>query len=175
MDERLESEMKAGRIGMKVWEGLPAPTFDESGGKESEKRKFPADDVVDEILAKRARMQHVESRPRDPKEDMRKLLGVLVAMQEEIQRSGRVDNSTVNRLYTEMGVSGGIAEADNLVTQLCRMLANESSSSSSGIRGGGGGGGGELSSANASFNPTPNLNQFVLWKIRSYLAILGPK
>uniref|UniRef100_A0A183EZX7 GAT domain-containing protein n=1 Tax=Gongylonema pulchrum TaxID=637853 RepID=A0A183EZX7_9BILA len=126
LDERLESEMKAGRIGMK--------------------------------------MQHVESRPRDPKEDMRKLLGVLVAMQEEIQRSGRVDNSTVNRLYTEMGVSGGIAEADNLVTQLCRMLANESSSSSSsGIRGGGGGG--ELSSANASFNPTPNLNQFGMFNI----------
>lgn len=71
-------------------------------------------------------MQVEETRPRDPKEDMRKLLGVLIAMQEEIQRRGQVDDFTINRLYNEMGVSGGVTATNNLITQLCQMLASDS-------------------------------------------------
>lgn len=57
---------------------------------------------------------------------MRKMLGVLIALQEEIRQSGRIDDDSINQVYTEMGISGGVAASNELIANLCRMLANDS-------------------------------------------------
>lgn len=56
LEERLETEVRAAGVGMKVWGGFPAPTADESSARQLERRTLPPDDVVDEILSKRARV-----------------------------------------------------------------------------------------------------------------------
>uniref|UniRef100_A0A914RA20 Uncharacterized protein n=1 Tax=Parascaris equorum TaxID=6256 RepID=A0A914RA20_PAREQ len=105
-----------------VWEGLPEEV-DRRSSKDLTKAA-PSDDDVDRILAKRAKVD--QERPRDPKEDMRKLLGLLVTMQQEVQQRGQLDDATISRLYEEVGVSGGdMTSSGALLQQLCQMLVGD--------------------------------------------------
>uniref|UniRef100_A0A915ADN1 C2H2-type domain-containing protein n=3 Tax=Parascaris univalens TaxID=6257 RepID=A0A915ADN1_PARUN len=126
-DKRVEQETAGGLL--KVWEGLPEEV-DRRSSKDLTKAA-PSDDDVDRILAKRAKVD--QERPRDPKEDMRKLLGLLVTMQQEVQQRGQLDDATISRLYEEVGVSGGdMTSSGALLQQLCQMLVGDGASSSGG-------------------------------------------
>uniref|UniRef100_A0A1I7XCN3 C2H2-type domain-containing protein n=1 Tax=Heterorhabditis bacteriophora TaxID=37862 RepID=A0A1I7XCN3_HETBA len=64
----------------------------------------------------------------DEKVEMRKLLGVLITMQQEAERTGGLDAAIVDRLYREVGLQKkeGVAN-DQLLAQLCAQIAGQES------------------------------------------------
>uniref|UniRef100_A0A7I4YGU3 C2H2-type domain-containing protein n=1 Tax=Haemonchus contortus TaxID=6289 RepID=A0A7I4YGU3_HAECO len=89
----------------------------------------PVSMVVEELLEgsssrRKAPVQHVEEV--DEKAQMRKLLGVLITMQQEAERNGRVDESLVDRLYREVGLKKSVeSTSDQLLAQLCSQISQE--------------------------------------------------
>ncbi|VDO23079.1 unnamed protein product [Haemonchus placei] len=92
----------------------------------------PVSMVVEELLEgsssrRKAPVQLVEEV--DEKAQMRKLLGVLITMQQEAERNGRVDESLVDRLYREVGLKKSVeSTSDQLLAQLCSQISQETES-----------------------------------------------
>ncbi|VDL74250.1 unnamed protein product [Nippostrongylus brasiliensis] len=68
----------------------------------------------------------------DEKAQMRKLLGVLVTLQQEAERTGRVDESIIDKLYREVGLKKSVeSSSDQLLAQICSQLTQGSRDSRS--------------------------------------------
>ncbi|EYB87281.1 hypothetical protein Y032_0266g731 [Ancylostoma ceylanicum] len=67
----------------------------------------------------------------DEKVQMRKLLGVLITMQQEAERNGNLDESIIDKLYREVGLKKSVeASSDQLLAQICSQISQDSPSSS---------------------------------------------
>lgn len=63
----------------------------------------------------------------DEKAQMRKLLGVLITMQQEAERSGSLDESLIDKLYREVGLKKSVeSSSDHLLAQLCSQISQGS-------------------------------------------------
>ncbi|KAK5979823.1 hypothetical protein GCK32_000720 [Trichostrongylus colubriformis] len=89
----------------------------------------PVSAVVDELLESSSSHRKVPAQPVeevDEKAQMRKLLGVLITMQQEAERSGRLDESIIDKLYREVGLKKSIeSSSDQLLAQLCSQISQE--------------------------------------------------
>ncbi|VDM51849.1 unnamed protein product [Angiostrongylus costaricensis] len=65
----------------------------------------------------------------DEKAQMRKLLGVLITMQQEAERCGSLDKSMVDKLYKEVGLKKSIDSSDQLLAQLCSQISQNNETS----------------------------------------------
>ncbi|KAJ1370448.1 hypothetical protein KIN20_032173 [Parelaphostrongylus tenuis] len=64
----------------------------------------------------------------DEKAQMRKLLGVLITMQQEAERYGSINKSMVDKLYQEVGLKKSVDSTEQLLAQLCSQISHKSES-----------------------------------------------
>lgn len=65
----------------------------------------------------------------DEKAQMRKLLGVLITMQQDAERCGSLDKSMVDKLYKEVGLKKSVDSSDQLLAQLCSQICHNNETS----------------------------------------------
>ncbi|VDM65631.1 unnamed protein product [Strongylus vulgaris] len=63
----------------------------------------------------------------DEKAQMRKMLGVLITMQQEAERNGSLDESVIDKLYREVGLKKSLqTTSDQLLAQICSEISQVS-------------------------------------------------
>ncbi|RCN36057.1 hypothetical protein ANCCAN_18066 [Ancylostoma caninum] len=85
----------------------------------------------DKVDRESERSKPSSSSDSDEKVQMRKLLGVLITMQQEAERNGNLDESIIDKLYREVGLKKSVeASSDQLLAQICSQITQDGPSSS---------------------------------------------